>query len=108
MGDVATAKEALLLAAETRPDVAVVDLDLGEGPTGLDVAHRLREMFPRIGLVVLISGIQPRACFIRLVSPPSTVRSTSDTRPRCTSERTHTSTQRMRTPLPRACQCFMS
>ena len=59
-GDVATAKEALLLAAETRPDVAVVDLDLGEGPTGLDVAHRLREMFPRIGLVVLSTYEEPR------------------------------------------------
>ena len=33
VGDVASAKEALLLAAEARPDVAVVDLDLG------DVAH---------------------------------------------------------------------
>lgn len=59
-GDVATAKEALLLAAETRPDVAVVDLDLGEGPTGLDVAHRLREMFSRIGLVVLSTYEEPR------------------------------------------------
>lgn len=59
-GDVATAKEALLLAAETRPDVSVVDLDLGEGPTGLDVAHRLREMFPRIGLVVLSTYEEPR------------------------------------------------
>ena len=59
-GDVATAKEALLLAAQTRPDVAIVDLDLGEGPTGLDVAHRLREMFPRIGLVVLSTYEEPR------------------------------------------------
>ena len=60
VGDVATAKEALLLAAETRPDVAIVDLDLGEGPTGLDVAHRLREMFPKIGLVVLSTYEEPR------------------------------------------------
>ena len=60
VGEVATAKEALLLAAETRPDVAVVDLDLGEGPTGLDVAHRLRELFPRIGLVVLSTYEEPR------------------------------------------------
>ena len=60
VGDVATAKEALLLAAETRPDVAIVDLDLGEGPTGLDVAHRLREMFPSIGLVVLSTYEEPR------------------------------------------------
>ena len=60
VGDVATAKEALLIAAETRPDVAIVDLDLGEGPTGLDVAHRLREMFPKIGLVVLSTYEEPR------------------------------------------------
>lgn len=60
VGDVATAKEALLLAVETKPEVAVVDLDLGEGPTGLDVAHRLRELFPRIGLVVLSTYEEPR------------------------------------------------
>ena len=60
VGDVATAKEALLLAVETRPEAAVVDLDLGEGPTGLDVAHRLRELFPRIGLVVLSTYEEPR------------------------------------------------
>ena len=59
-GNVGTAKEALLLAAETRPDVAVIDLDLGEGPTGLDVARRLREMFPSIGLVVLSTYEEPR------------------------------------------------
>ena len=60
VGDVASAKEALLLAAEARPDVAVVDLDLGEGPTGLDVAHRLRELLPAIGLVVLSTYEEPR------------------------------------------------
>ena len=60
VGDVASAKEALLLAAESRPDVAVVDLDLGEGPTGLDVAHRLRELVPTIGMVVLSTYEEPR------------------------------------------------
>lgn len=60
VGDVATAREALVVAAETRPDVAVVDLDLGEGPTGLDVAHRLRELMPTIGLVVLSTYEEPR------------------------------------------------
>lgn len=60
VGDAATAKEGLLLAVETRPEVAVVDLDLGEGPTGLDVAHRLRELLPRIGLVVLSTYEEPR------------------------------------------------
>ena len=60
VGDVASAREALLLAVETRPEVAVVDLDLGEGPTGLDVAHRLRELLPSIGLVVLSTYEEPR------------------------------------------------
>ncbi len=60
VGDVATAKEALLLAAETQPHVAVLDLDLGEGPTGMDLAHRLRAMLPSIGIVMLSTYEEPR------------------------------------------------
>ena len=55
-----TAAAGLRAGHELKPDVAVVDLDLGEGPTGIDLAHRLREVHPSIGLVVLSTYIEPR------------------------------------------------
>lgn len=51
--------EAMGLAHETHPDVAVLDLDLGEGPTGLDLAHGLRRIHPRIAIVMLTSYADP-------------------------------------------------
>lgn len=56
----ASVAEAISLAAEAKPQVAIVDLDLGEGPTGIDLAHRLREISPRIGIVVLSTYTEPR------------------------------------------------
>ncbi len=49
----ATVAEGLWLARHQPPVVAVLDLDLGEGPTGLDLAHGLRRAFPLIGLVII-------------------------------------------------------
>lgn len=43
-----------------KPDVAVLDLHLGKGATGLDVAKELRIQNPRIGLVLLTSFDDPR------------------------------------------------
>ncbi len=60
VADAATAVEGLRLAAQSRPDVAVLDLDLGEGPTGIDLAHRLRAMLPAIGVVMLSTYEEPR------------------------------------------------
>jgi DNA-binding NarL/FixJ family response regulator len=51
--------EAMARADELRPDLAVLDLDLGEGPTGLDLAHGLRRMNPRIAIVLLTSYGDP-------------------------------------------------
>jgi len=41
-------------------DVAVLDLDLGDGPNGIDLAHALRRNSPNIGIVVLTSFSDPR------------------------------------------------
>ena len=48
------------LAAQERPDGALLDLDLGEGPTGIDLAHGLRRMLPALGIVMLTSYEEPR------------------------------------------------
>jgi DNA-binding NarL/FixJ family response regulator len=47
-------------SAENAPNVALLDLDLGEGPTGLDLAVTLREEFPTIGIVILSTYVDPR------------------------------------------------
>jgi len=41
-------------------DVAVLDLYLGPGPTGIDIATSLRALNPKIGLVFLTSFSDPR------------------------------------------------
>lgn len=59
-GDAASVNEAMELARLNHPDVALLDLDLGRGPTGIDLAHGLREMNPDIGLVLLTSYVDVR------------------------------------------------
>jgi len=58
--DAATAGAALAAAQSVRPDVAIVDLDLGRGPNGIDCAHALRKMLPQISIVMLSSYQDPR------------------------------------------------
>jgi CheY-like chemotaxis protein len=43
VGDAISSAEALELAVERRPDLALVDIHLHDGPTGVDVARRIRE-----------------------------------------------------------------
>jgi len=51
---------AMASAEAVKPDVAIVDLDLGPGPNGVDVAHALRRKFPAIALILLTSFEDPR------------------------------------------------
>lgn len=52
--------EGLWVAAHTAPQVAVIDLDLGEGPTGIDLAYGLRKRLSGIGIVMLSTYEEPR------------------------------------------------
>lgn len=54
-----TVTEAMSLAQQRRPDLAVIDLDLGEGPTGVHLAHGLRKLNPSIAIVMLSSYGDP-------------------------------------------------
>lgn len=47
-------------AMAVKPEVAMLDLHLGKGATGLDVAKELRRVNPRIGIVMLTSFEDPR------------------------------------------------
>lgn len=54
------AGEAVTKSLEKRPDVALLDLDLGIGPTGIDLSIALRKKLPNIGIVFLTSYKDPR------------------------------------------------
>ena len=60
VADCKTAAEALVASKAFEPQVAILDLDLGRGPTGLDVARSLRKANPEIGIVFLTSFSDPR------------------------------------------------
>lgn len=64
VGAVSNASEAMSLSRRFKPDVAMLDINLGGGPTGLDIAAALRKSAPHIGLVFLSSVTD-----IRTLSP---------------------------------------
>lgn len=49
-----------IVEADRPPRAALLDLDLGSGPDGLDLADALRERSPQIGLVLLTAYRTPR------------------------------------------------
>lgn len=55
-----SARTALESLKQSPPQVALVDIDLGLGPTGIDVAHAIRKTLPRVGIVFLTSYLDPR------------------------------------------------
>jgi DNA-binding NarL/FixJ family response regulator len=55
-----TAAVALEHLKNINPDVAIVDLDLGPGPSGIDICHALRSQKPNLGLILLTSYTDPR------------------------------------------------
>ena len=58
--DAATAADGMRMATHRPPDLAVLDLDLGAGPTGIDVAYGLRKAHPAVAIVILSSYQDPR------------------------------------------------
>ena len=60
VGQTESVEEALMLQGLYSPEVALVDLDLGPGPNGIDIATALRRVNPKIGIVILTTFIDPR------------------------------------------------
>jgi DNA-binding NarL/FixJ family response regulator len=60
VASVPTARDAMRAVNEHNVDCAVIDLNLGKGPNGLDLAHRLRDHHPDIGIVLLTTYRDPR------------------------------------------------
>ena len=70
LGTASNGREAMALLAEDRVDCAVTDLDLGPGPTGIDLAHGMRRINPAIGIVILTSFSDPRLLTSNTLVPP--------------------------------------
>ncbi len=51
---------ALTAVKETTPSLIVADIDLGVGPTGIDVVQRVRAEFPDIAVVFITNLSDPR------------------------------------------------
>ncbi len=51
---------ALTAVTESTPSLIVADIDLGIGPTGIDVVQRVRSDFPDIGVVFITNLADPR------------------------------------------------
>lgn len=69
--DTGIASEALQEFELAKPHVAVLDLHLGKGPTGIDLANEFRLKSPNIGVVFLSSFEDPRLLNPNLPPLPS-------------------------------------
>jgi len=70
VGSVASATDALHVAKKKPLNVAVLDLDLGPGPTGLELSIVLRRDYPNLGIVFLSSYQDPRLLTSRWDNAP--------------------------------------
>ncbi len=59
VGSYRNGEEALQHVMEDAPDVALLDIDLGPGDTGVHVGLRMRRMLPDIGIVLLSNYDEP-------------------------------------------------
>jgi DNA-binding NarL/FixJ family response regulator len=64
VGAVSSAKAALPLFRKSAPDVLLLNIDLREGPTGLEVATAARKIAPNVGIAFITSMTD-----IRTISP---------------------------------------
>jgi two-component system, NarL family, invasion response regulator UvrY len=67
---VAKASEAIRAVNKFSIDIAIIDLDLGPGANGIDIAIALRDINPRIGIIILTSYSDPRVANPNSLSLP--------------------------------------
>jgi len=67
---VSKASDAIRAVMKFSIDVAILDLDLGPGANGIDIATALRELHPGIGIIILTSYSDPRVANPRSLPLP--------------------------------------
>ncbi len=73
VGEAANSAEGMASAKVNKPDAIVVDLDLGEGPSGVDFALGARRLQPNVGILLLTSYVDVRLIGDFRPLPPGTV-----------------------------------
>ena len=68
--DTASVKDAMEFARNNRPEVAVLDYNLGKGPNGIDLANQLRRIQPGIAIVLLTAFLDPAQLDKRIAELP--------------------------------------
>jgi two-component system response regulator DevR len=74
VGEASTAAEALERIPQTRPEVAVLDVRLGEGrdaPTGIEVCRDIRSAHPEVACLMLTSFADDEALFASIMAGAS-------------------------------------
>jgi DNA-binding NarL/FixJ family response regulator len=74
VGQASNALEALELIPQTKPDVAVLDVRLGEGrdePNGIEVCREIRSAHPEVACVMLTSFADDEALFASIMAGAS-------------------------------------
>ena len=67
VGDASSAEEALERIPQTRPDVAVLDVRLGDG-SGIEVCREIRSVYPEVACVMLTSFADDEALFASIMA----------------------------------------
>ncbi len=71
VGEAGTAAEALALIPQTKPDVAVLDVRLGEDPesmNGIEVCREIRSSHPEVACIMLTSFADDEALFAAIMA----------------------------------------
>ncbi len=53
VGEAASGEEAIQLADDLHPEVMLMDIELGEGMTGIEAGHTIKNKYPATGIVLL-------------------------------------------------------
>lgn len=71
VGEASTGEEALEKIAATGPDVAVLDVRLGEGISGIEVCRDVRSAHPGVACIILTSFADDEALFAAIMAGAS-------------------------------------
>jgi DNA-binding NarL/FixJ family response regulator len=73
VADAATCADGIASTRVTRPDVVIADLDLGSGPTGIDLAYAIWKFVPSTGVLLLSTYVDVRLIGDYRPLPPGTI-----------------------------------
>lgn len=71
VGQSSTVSPAMTIFNKVKPDAVVLDLDLGAGPNGIDLAIAIRRQRPNVGIVILTTFEDPRLLHPKIPAPPT-------------------------------------